>query len=118
MKRTGPILNQGHLFGNILENIKNKNFKVTIFGNKYLTKDGTGIRDYIDVEDIAQIHIDAINLVKVKKKSYILNCGNSKGYSVYEIIRNFEKFTKKKFSIKIKKPRPGMLQRLYVTIEK
>ena len=106
-RRTGPILNQGHLFGNILENIKKKNFKVTIFGNKYLTKDGTGIRDYIDVEDIAQIHIDAIKLVKDKKKSYILNCGNSLGYSVYDIIRNFEKLTKKKFSIKIKKPRPG-----------
>ena len=74
---------------------------------KFKKKLNRKYRDYIDVEDIAQIHIDAIKLVKIKKKSYILNCGNSRGYSVYEIIKNFEKFTKKKFSIKIKKPRPG-----------
>ncbi len=111
-ERTGPILNQGHLFGNILDNIKNKNFKVTIFGNKYSTKDGTGIRDYIDVEDISQIHIDALRLIKIKKKSYIFNCGNSKGYSVYQIIQNFEKVTKKKFLIKIEKPRPGDVSRV------
>ena len=40
---------------------------MTIFGNKYSTKDGTGIRDYIDVEDISQIHIDALRLIKIKK---------------------------------------------------
>ena len=66
------------------------------------TKDGTGIRDYIDVEDISQIHIDALRLIKIKK-SYIFNCGNSKGYSVYQIIQNFEKVIKKKFLIKIEK---------------
>ena len=53
-----------------------------------------------------------MRLIKIKKKSYIFNCGNSKGYSVYQIIQNFEKVTKKKFLIKIEKPRPGDVSRV------
>tara|TARA_B100000029_G_scaffold504355_1_gene583052 strand:- start:640 stop:1398 length:759 start_codon:yes stop_codon:yes gene_type:complete len=105
--RSGPIINQGHLLGNILDSIFKKNFKINVYGNKYKTHDGTGIRDYIDVEDISNIHIKAYNLIKKNKKSYELNCGNSKGHSVLQVIKNFEKYTKKNFLIKIKPPRSG-----------
>ena len=105
--RTGPILNQGHLFGNILEGIITKKFSINVFGNNFKTKDGTGIRDYIDVQDISQIHIDTLRFLKKTNKSYEFNCGNSKGHSVLEIIKNFELITKKKFKIKFKKKRPG-----------
>ena len=106
-KRTGPILNQGHLFGNILEGMSTKKFSINVYGNDFKTKDGTGVRDYIDVQDIAQIHIDTLKFLKKTKKSYEFNCGNSKGYSVLEVIKNFEAVTKKKFKVIFKEKRPG-----------
>lgn len=105
--RTGPILNQGHLFANILEGMRAKKFSINVYGKNFKTKDGTGVRDYIDVQDIAQIHIDTLKYLKKTKKSYEFNCGNSKGYSVLEIIKNFESVAKKKFKVKFKKKRPG-----------
>ena len=56
VNRTGPITNPGHLFGNILED-ETKKFSINVYGKNFKTKDGTGIRDYIDVQDIAQIHL-------------------------------------------------------------
>ena len=60
--------------------------RVKIFGTDYPTSDGTGVRDYIHVEDLANAHIDALSYLASNTKSQILNCGYSKGYSVKEVL--------------------------------
>jgi UDP-glucose 4-epimerase len=82
------------------------NPKVKIYGNNYETKDGTCVRDYIHVLDLANIHKKLINNYK-KKKSIILNCGYGKGFSVMQVINKFQKIIKKKVTIKIEKKRKG-----------
>ena len=58
----------------------------SIFGTDYPTKDGTGIRDYIHVEDLAAAHIDALAYLTDASESQILNCGYGQGYSVKEVL--------------------------------
>ena len=60
--------------------------RVNIFGTDYPTPDGTGVRDYIHVEDLANAHIDALSYLERNRESQILNCGYSQGYSVKEVI--------------------------------
>ena len=78
---------------------------MNIFGKNFITKDGTSIRDFIHVSDLANIHFEIIKNEKKLKKSYILNCGYGKGYSILEIIKNFEKLIKKNIKIIFKKKR-------------
>ena len=66
---------------------------VRIYGNNYKTKDGTCIRDFIHVSDLADIHVKCINYL-CKKKSITLNCGYGIGYSVQEIINIFKNIKK------------------------
>ena len=105
--RVGAIRDSGHLFMNIINSIFNKSYKVNIYGNKFNTKDGTGVRDFIDVEDICNIHLLSYKKMLISKKSFEINCGIGKGYSVYDIVKAFEKNIQKKFKKIIKKPRPG-----------
>ena len=67
---------------------------LNIYGNNYNTKDGTCIRDYIHVIDLADIHLKGINYLKKNKKSFTLNCGYGKGYSVLEIVNKFKTIRK------------------------
>jgi UDP-glucose 4-epimerase len=59
---------------------------VSIFGTDYPTPDGTGIRDYIHVEDLATAHLDALRYLRRGGESTVLNCGYGHGYSVREVI--------------------------------
>ncbi|MGL5807848.1 MAG: UDP-glucose 4-epimerase GalE [Xenococcaceae cyanobacterium] len=59
---------------------------VEIYGTDYPTPDGTGIRDYIHVEDLAMAHVDALRYLETESDSQILNCGYGQGYSVREVI--------------------------------
>ena len=61
--------------------------RVSIFGTDYPTPDGTCVRDYIHVEDLAQAHIDALGYLRRDGASCVLNCGYGKGYSVREILK-------------------------------
>ena len=79
----------GHLIKNLAIQSTKLNPKVYIFGNNYNTKDGTCIRDYIHVSDLAELHIVTLKSIIHKKKSLILNCGYGKGYSVKEIVDFF-----------------------------
>ncbi len=63
-----------------------KRSHVSIFGTDYATPDGTGIRDYIHVEDLATAHLDALRYLRQGGQSTILNCGYGRGYSVREVI--------------------------------
>src|SRR5690606_28340776 len=59
---------------------------VSIFGTDYPTPDGTGIRDYIHVEDLADAHLKALDYLRAGGESVVLNCGYGRGYSVRELL--------------------------------
>jgi UDP-glucose 4-epimerase len=73
--------------------------QVNIFGTDYPTRDGTGIRDYIHVEDLAAAHIDALNYLKTASDSQIFNCGYGRGYSVREVLFQVQEISGVNFPI-------------------
>ena len=82
--------------------------ELSVFGDDYNTPDGTGVRDYIHVVDLAKGHIYALNkLEKEGKGSYIYNLGTGVGYSVLDMVKSFEETTGKKIPYKIVDRRPG-----------
>ena len=92
----------GHLIKNIAIQSLKKEPSISIYGNDYKTKDGTCIRDYIHVSDLANIHIETLKYINDKSKSLILNCGYGKVYSVLDIVKILTKInnilsTKKKW---------------------
>ena len=88
--------------------------ELSVFGNDYPTKDGTGVRDYIHVVDLAIGHIKALEkLEKEKQGLYIYNLGTGKGYSVLEMIKAYERATGKKVPYKIVARREGDIAECY-----
>lgn len=88
--------------------------ELSVFGNDYDTEDGTGVRDYIHVQDLAIGHVKALeNLDKKGAGVYIHNLGNGRGYSVLEIINTFESVNDIKIPYKIVGRRPGDLAMFY-----
>ena len=74
---------------------------------KVKTKDGTPIRDYINVVDLAEAHISAINYISRNRKNQIINLGTGKGSSVLEVVKTVQEATGKKFTYKTSPPRKG-----------
>lgn len=72
---------------------------VSIFGTDYATPDGTGIRDYIHIEDLATAHVDALSYLQTAQTSQILNCGYGKGYSVREVLAKVQQVSGVDFPI-------------------
>ena len=89
--------------------------KLTVYGNDYNTPDGTCIRDYIHVVDLAKAHVAALNWLfeQTDKKLEILNVGTGQGCSVLEIIKNFELTTGQKLNYVIGSRRPGDVEKVY-----
>ena len=87
--------------------------QVSVFGDDYDTPDGTGVRDYIHVVDLALGHIKAVEKVLDTKELNVYNLGTGKGYSVLEIINAFEKASGRKINYKIVDRRPGDLATCY-----
>ena len=108
-----PFLNPTNLFPVIQNLIRGVINELIIFGNDYPTKDGTCIRDYIHVTDIAQGHIIVLNLFKkenenlFKDNCVIYNMGTNKGYSVKEIVETYEKTNNAKLNYKYGNRRMG-----------
>ena len=86
---------------------------VGVFGNDYDTPDGTGVRDYIHVVDLAKGHVKAIRKLMEKPGVKIYNLGTGKGYSVLDVIKAFEKACGKKIPYQIKERRPGDIATCY-----
>jgi UDP-glucose 4-epimerase len=107
----------GHLIKNLAIQSLKKKPKIFIYGNDYNTKDGTCIRDYIHVSDLADIHIKSLDYINTKSKSIILNCGYGKGYSVLSIVNIFKKLNRK-IEIIFTKKRPGDVPQVYADIKK
>lgn len=91
-----------HLIPNIFKSIESK-LPLKLFGNNYPTSDGTCIRDYIHILDLAQAHMDGLSL----SGSHQLNLGSGVGYSNLEIIQNIEKITGHSVKYEIADRRPG-----------
>ena len=87
--------------------------EVQVFGNDYLTVDGTGVRDYIHVVDLAKGHVAALQKIEGTAGLNIYNLGTGKGYSVLEIIQNMEKAVGKPIPYKIVDRRPGDIATCY-----
>ena len=85
------------LFDIVSNNVKRKNYRITINGRNHKTKDGTPERDFIHVEDLCEIH-KRIYMYLKKNRNIILNCGSGTRFSVLEIVREFEKMIKKKIN--------------------
>jgi len=117
-KKIGEIeKSHGHLIKNLaIESLKIKPI-INIYGNDYPTKDGTCVRDYIHVSDLASIHIRGLDYLNKVKRSFIVNCGYGKGYSVKEVVSIFKKI-KKKLSINYQKKRPGDVAQVYSDTKK
>lgn len=92
--------------------------KIHVFGNNYETKDGTGVRDYIHVVDLAIGHIKALEKLQENPGLVTYNLGTGKGYSVLEIIAHFEKACGKKLPYVIDERRPGDVAENYANPEK
>ncbi len=86
-----PIGKPNNLFPIILDVALRKEEKIKIYGHDYDTIDGTGVRDYIHVMDLAQGHVAALKKINETDKLLSYNLGTGKGYSVLEIIKLFEK---------------------------
>ena len=88
--------------------------ELSVFGNDYDTPDGTGVRDYIHVVDLAKGHVCALNkLDKEGSGLYIYNLGTGTGYSVLDMVNAFEKITGNKVPYKITERRPGDIATCY-----
>ena len=84
-----------------------KRESISIFGTDYPTPDGTGIRDYIHVEDLASAHLKALQYLRNGGESTTLNCGYGHGYSVREVLDTVQKVSGKRLNIKEEPRRPG-----------
>lgn len=86
---------------------------VNVFGDDYDTPDGTGVRDYIHIQDLAAGHIKALEKLAEKPGLVTYNLGTGVGYSVLDIIHNFEKACGKKIPYRIAPRRPGDIDMCY-----
>jgi UDP-glucose 4-epimerase len=98
--------NTGQLIHNLcLQSFLEK--KITVHGHEFKTTDGTCIRDYLHVSDLADAHLEAYKRISKTKSSCIWNCSYGRGFSVLEVIHAFEKVSGIKFNVEYKEPRKG-----------
>lgn len=81
--------------------------KIDIFGSDYSTKDGTGVRDYIHVADLASAHLDTIDYIKREKKDLIINLGTGGGHSVLDVVKKVQEICNVSIKYEIKDRRRG-----------
>ena len=80
---------------------------VSIFGTDYATPDGTGVRDYIHVDDLARAHLDALDYLRAGGAPLVLNCGYGHGYSVREVIASVERVAGVRLTVREEPRREG-----------
>lgn len=109
---------ESHLVPNVLLAASGVKPEVAVFGQNYPTPDGTCIRDYVHVADLADAHIQAVDYLSEGGKSDFINLGTGHGYSVLEVIQAAEKVTGSKVPVRMDAPRPGDPARLVADAQK
>lgn len=92
--------------------------KLYVFGDDYQTIDGTGVRDYIHVDDLAEGHLASLRYIEVKTCIEAINLGTGQGYSVLQVLEAFEKASHKKIAYEIVARRPGDIARCFADAKK
>ena len=101
-----------NLIPKVMEVAIGRKTQVPVYGNDYNTKDGTGVRDYIHVSDLAKAHIDSINYISNNKENLTINLGNEIGYSVLDVISKSSEVSEKRIEHKIEARREGDIDSL------
>ena len=91
---------------------------VEIFGTDYSTEDGSGVRDYIHVDDLVSVHLLALDKLKGGEPSNLWNCGYGVGYSVRQVIETMKKVTGKAIEVRESPRRPGDVAKVIARIDK
>lgn len=111
--RSGQIVRKAtHLIKVACEVACGARSRITVFGDDYGTPDGTCIRDFIHVSDLADAHLAALDYLGGGGESTVLNCGNGRGYSVREVLRAMEAVTGNPLPSDIGPRRPGDVETL------
>lgn len=108
-----PLGTPNNLMPFITQVAVGKRSHLSIFGNDYPTPDGTGLRDYIHVDDLAAGHLAALHKIHQEPSLITVNLGTGRPYSVLELVAAFEKASGKKIPYEIVKRRPGDLAEYY-----
>lgn len=95
-----------------------KRERLSVYGNDYATHDGTGVRDYIHVVDLAKGHVAAINYAAKHKGTEVVNLGTGVGYSVLDIVKSFERVNNITIPYVITARRPGDIAECYADPQK
>ena len=97
-----------HLIKVAVEAATGKRDAVAVFGTDFATPDGTGVRDYIHVSDLAAAHVDALELLRARAdESHTFNCGYGRGYSVFEVLDAVDRVTNRRIERRIEGRRAG-----------
>lgn len=115
-----PIGTPNNLFPYVMQTGIGKLEELSVFGNDYDTKDGTCIRDYIHVCDVAEAHVKALDWLMAQEGRFSedINIGTGKGTSVLEVINMFEEVAQLKLNWKFAARRPGDVEEIYANVEK
>ncbi len=98
---------ESHLIPLVLKTLTGERDRIVIFGDDYPTPDGTCLRDYIHVQDLAQAHSLALEHLEARGACRVYNLGNSRGYSVREVIHAVEQVTGRTVPVEVGPRRPG-----------
>jgi UDP-glucose 4-epimerase len=109
---------ESHLIPNVLKAALGRRSHVSVFGQYYPTPDGTPIRDYIHVADLGSAHVLALDYLREGGQSEFINLGNSKGYSVLEVIETARRVTGREIEVRREPPRPGDASHLVACADK
>ncbi len=106
--------NPANLIPSVMEVAIGKRDKLFVYGNDFDTDDGTGVRDYVHVSDLARAHISALELIS-KNQSATVNLGSEKQYSVMDVIRSTENISGKKIPYEVVERREGDPDKIYAS---
>ncbi len=107
-----------HLIPSLLLHILGKRDEFILYGNDYNTKDGTAVRDFIHVTDLARAHLLAMEFLIKNKKSEIINLGSGTGFTVKEVLEKVEEITGRKVKVKVEGRRKGDPEKLLASYKK
>ena len=116
-----PLGKPNNLMPFITQTVAGLRKELHVFGGDYNTPDGTAVRDYIHVVDLAEVHVIALKRILNKQNRSVLECynvGTGKGSSVLEVIKSFERSTGQKVPYKIVERRAGDVEAVYAGTEK